>query len=214
MSFALLVATAGLMATAGVDRSLISGLAVTIQAMPDPIAVDGVAFTVQRVTGRDVPLLVRRVETAWQAQGSELRQLRQGEWTLLSRLTSGDLELVQWRPTTDGAELLWSRLDPAAPAQRMPETRVRLPAGCTWGRSVSGSSGRQRYLQRSAHCARSASSLSVLMQESLRAQGWELHSSSDQGLLARRKGVEGVLGLSPLQRGATWLIWLQVEAGP
>lgn len=196
----------------GFEAQLAAGLTVTIDRIPEPVAVDGIPMTVHRVTGAGVPELARRIEAQWRSQGSEVKALQQGSWTLRSRMLGAKSEVVQWRNGPEAPELLWSSLDATGPLQPKPDAGLALPAGCVWGRSVSGSSGPRRYLQRSARCTLSVHELSLQLQHSLPSQGWRLRSATDRGLLLDRPGVEALLSLDTHQgEQATWLTWLRVE---
>jgi hypothetical protein len=211
---ALLLAAAGALAFAGVERELLAGLAVSVDPVPETVVIDGLGMIMQRVTGSGVPDLIRRIEARWRGQGSQIQQLDQGGWVLRSRIHGKHSEVIQWRSTASDMELLWSRLDVAASVQPEPAKLFALPAGCAWSRSISGMSGHQRYLQRSARCSHGASDLARSLRASLSSQGWQVHSASSQGLLVRRAGVEGLLSLNVQQEGLTWLVWLQVEGVP
>jgi hypothetical protein len=194
------------------ESRLAAGLAVAIERVPEPVAVDGVPMTLQRVTGAGVPELVRRIEELWRSQGSEVRALNQGVWILRSRMQGTKSEVMQWRNGLDISELLWSSLDAAGQVQPIPEAGLTLPAGCAWGRSVAGSSGQHHYLQRTARCTHALRELSMQLQRTLPPQGWRLRTANDHALVLERQGVEGILSLAA-QPGdpATWLTWLRVE---
>lgn len=194
----------------GIDMT--AGLNITVDRIPEPVEVDGVAMTVQRATGTDVMRLARRLEASWRVQGSEIRTLQQGEWTLLSRLSGSRSEVIQWRASAATRELLWSSINVAATASSIPDAGISLPTGCTWGRSVSGSGRQQRYLQRSARCTQSGSVLSRQLRRSLPHLGWRIVNATDGSLLVEQKGMQGLVSLTvhPGEQG-TWLTWLRVE---
>jgi hypothetical protein len=122
---------------------------------------------------------------------------------------------VQWRIGVQEPELLWSSVDAAGAIQPALDAGLTLPATCVWGRSVSGSSGPHRYLQRTARCSLPMHELSTLLQRSLPSRGWRLRSSSEHALLLDRAGVEGLLSLTAQDTDpATWLTWLRVEQSP
>jgi hypothetical protein len=208
----LLVASVPAIPVSAFEARLAAGLAVAIERMPEPVAVDGVPMTVQRVTGAGVPELVRRIEALWSSQGSEVKDLKQGVWILRSRMHGTKSEVLQWRNGQGSAELLWSSLDAAGQVHPVPEAGLALPAGCVWGRSVSGSSGQHHYLQRTARCTHAPRELSKQLQRTLPPQGWRLRTTNDHALVLERQGVEGILTLAA-QPGdaATWLTWLRVE---
>ena len=201
-------------ACAGLDTTLATGLAVNVESVPEPISVDGVSMTVQHVTGTGVAELVRRIETSWRRQGSELDRRQQDSWNVLSRLHGGYSEVLQWRTHIRDPELLLSLVDLRKPVLSLPAAGLILPAGCIWGRNITGSAGTQVYLQRSAQCPHSLHALSMQLQQSLSAQGWTVRVASDTGLLVGRAGAEGFVGLSAQgDKSATWVTWLRVERG-
>ncbi len=200
---------------AGFEPQLTSGLDIVISSIPEPVNVDGVQMVMHHASGAGVPELVRRIETRWRAQSSVIQSMQQGNWTLRSRLQGAASEVVQWRKTPGGYELVWSSLNAAANPLPAVDSGLALPSGCKWGRSVSGRSGQGHFLQRSARCTHPASEMSSLLQRSLPSQGWQLRATSERGLLLSRPGMEGLISLS-VQAGdrSTWLTWLRVERKP
>jgi hypothetical protein len=215
-SLLLIIASAPVGAlSASMDASLAAGLAVTIDRIPEPVAVDGVWMTVQRVTGSGVPELARRIEARWRSQGSQVKEQQQGRWKVRSRLQGVMSEVMQWHSDTGGSELLVSVLDVQAPVRPLPSMGLTLPAGCIWGRSISGISGTQSFLQRTARCPHSIQPLSLQLRHSLPTQGWRVRWATDSGLQVERAGGEGFISLST-QAGdrATWVTWLRLESNP
>jgi hypothetical protein len=206
------VAVLAVPASQAFETHLIAGLAITVDRIPEPVAVDGVAVIIHRATGVDVPELARRFEALWRSQGSAINALQQGSWTLRTRMLGAKSEVVQWRIDRNEPELIWSSLDAAGSVGSTPDAGLRLPASCSWGRSISGRSGASQYLQRTARCTCSAQELSLQLQRSLQLQGWQVRTASDNSLLLDRLGAEGLLSLTagPGDR-ATWLTWLRVE---
>ncbi len=193
------------------EAHLAAGLAVSIDRIAEPVSVDGVSMQLQRLTGVDVPVLARRVEALWRSQGSQIRSLQQGAWTLRSRMLGTKVEVLQWRSSAGAPEMLWSLLETGA-LQPVPQTDLVLPAHCKWGRSVSGQAGQRHYLQRSARCALPIGELSAQLRHMLPLQGWKVRSASDGGLLLDRQGDEGMIFLSePADDLTTWLVWLHVR---
>jgi hypothetical protein len=208
----LLLAASAVLAVPEIDRALTTGLALAVDPVPEALVVDGVPMTVQRITGRGVDELLERVESSWRRRGSQVRRMQLGEWTLLSRMNGSKSEVLQWRGGKDGQELLWSQLDSRSQPQPAPMSQLVLPAGCVWGRSVSGVSARQHYLQRSARCSDTPQRLSRLLRASLVSQGWQIDAASEQGLLVRRASSEGVISISEQSgSGSSWLVWLQLK---
>ena len=165
------LAAAGALAGQIIDQRLMAGLKVQVDAMAAPVVVDGVAMRVQRITGAGVPELIRRAESLWQQQGSTVKTLQQRDWSLSTRMNGQVSEVLQWRGRGQGAELLWSSLDTSV-KPRPANSGPRLPAGCVWGRSVSGQAAVQSYAQRTARCRQSPHELAVQLRQSLPSQGW------------------------------------------
>jgi hypothetical protein len=176
-------------AAAGFEPHLTSGLDIVIDRIPEPMTVDGVQMVMHLASGTGVPELARRIESWWRSHGSVIKSMRQGDWTLRSRLQGAASELVQWRSGPAGNELVWSSLDAASYVLPVADSGLTLPAGCNWGRSVSGSSSKGHFLQRSARCTQPVQELSLLLQRSLTSQGWQLLSASDRGLLLFKRAI-------------------------
>jgi hypothetical protein len=198
----------------GMSR-LAAGLAVHTDPVPEPMAVDGVAMTIHRVTGAGVPELARRIEADWRRQGSPVHTHQQGGWTLRSRIHGHSSEVLQWRTSLEGPELLLSSLDARSVARPTPDANIQLPPGCKWGRSISGKSQQHSYIQRSARCPLSVKALRPDLLASLSREGWRIRSRSATGLLVERGGEEGLLVLSTQSGDAsTWLVWLHTQISP
>jgi hypothetical protein len=201
--------------TSAFEPHLSVGLDVVIDRIPEPLLVDGVQMVMHLARGADVPELARRIEAQWRSHGSNIQSLKQGNWTLRSRIQGAASEVLQWQTGPSGHELVWSSLDAAASVLPVADSGLNLPAACLWGRSVSGHSSEGHFLQRSARCTLPAQELSLLLQRSLPSQGWKLLSASERGLLLERPGKEGLISLSAQAGGrATWLTWLRVEHNP
>jgi hypothetical protein len=215
-SLLLFAATASVIAASpALDTTLVAGLAVTIERIREPFAVDGVLMTVQRATGAGVPELARRIEAAWHRQGSRIETRQQDSWIVLSRIRGRNSEVLQWRSDTRGAELLLSSLDLQEPIRPVPVTDLTLPASCTWGRSIAGNTSDHFYMQRSARCRYSRQALSLQLRQSLPTQGWSIRTATESGLVVARAGSEGFIGLSIQEGGAvTWVSWLRVDRNP
>jgi hypothetical protein len=195
------------------DAAMTAGLAISIEKIPEPFIVDGLAFTAQRAAGKDVPELARRMAARWRAEGSAVKTVQQGEWSMHTRLQGAYSEVLQWRGRASTYELLLSSVNVRRVATAAPDPGLLLPAGCAWMRSVSGGSD-HRYLQRSARCNRAASELAAALRSMASQQGWRIRSFNDSGLLMDRSGSEAMLSLSPDPGAAgTWLVWLRVDHG-
>lgn len=199
-------------AVPALEPQLARGLSVRAEKVGEGVVVDGLRLSMERFTGEDVLQLAERVEAAWRMQGSQIRALRQGEWTLRSRLLDTRSEVVQWRAAEGGGEMLWSSLDVRASLQPVPDAGLVLPAGCLWLRSAWGESTGHHYLQRSARCRQSRDQLAGQLQRAMEADGWVVRSKGRDGMLLDRAGVESLLSISTSTGDqATWLVWLRVE---
>jgi hypothetical protein len=195
----------------GLDARLITGLVLNIDRISEPLIVDGISMTVQRVTGAGATELARRIEANWHRQGSAVKTNQQGAWTVLSRLQGPTSEVLLWRTTAAGPELLLSTLDVRAPIRPMPATGLTLPAGCNWGRSTSGWNGGQSYIQRSARCTQTMHALSLQLRHSLPLQGWTIRLATADSMHVDQAGAEGFISLSVQDEDhATWLSWVRI----
>lgn len=194
----------------GFGADMTAGLNVAVDRIPEPIEVDGVAMTALRVTGRDVSLLALRLEASWRAQGSQVKVIQHGGWTLLSRLSGPRSEVIQWRMSSGTSELLWSSADITRSASPVPDAGISLPTGCVWNRSISGRDRQRQYLQRSARCTQSRHVLSQQLQSSLPKTGWRIVNAADGSLLVERLGTQGLISLTAEDDLGAWLTWLRV----
>lgn len=209
-----IIAFAAAAVTTSLAPRLSAGLAITLEQVPEPVAVDGVSITIQRATGKDVPALVRRIEESWQNEGSQVTRLAHGNWNITSRFKGASSEVLQWNTGNPLPELLLSVLDVRSAVRPAIPTGLQLPPGCAWSRSISGSSVNQSYLQRSARCLQSISTLSAQLQKSLPAQGWRVLAVTDSGIQIKRNGADGFLSFASVPGdSAIWLSWLRVEPG-
>jgi hypothetical protein len=211
----LLAATAPALAVNPGMARLAAGLAVHVDPVPEPMAVDGVAMTIHRVTGAGVPELAHRIEADWRRQGSDVHTHQQGGWTMRTRFHGETSEVLQWRNSEEGPEMLLSSLDTRSAVRPAPDARFQLPSGCEWGRSISGTSQQHSYMQRTARCPHSIPVLSTNLLASLSRQGWRIRARSATGLLVERNGEEGLIVLSTHTGDAsTWLVWLHTQVTP
>lgn len=185
------------------------GLDVRLEALPEPVTVDGVVFEIQFASGRDVPELARRVELRWRQQGSHLQHLQQRGWQLLSRWEAGHSELLQWRGEGTGARLIFSRLDTTRAPVRPGRGPLVLPTRCAWGRLIQDRS----QVLRSAFCRLSLAELQWQLRVRLAAQGWSVRHETDVTFEVSRAGESARLTLSAGARaGESALLWAQAGA--
>jgi hypothetical protein len=185
------------------------GLDVTIEGLPEPVAVDGVMFEIQVATGTDVPQLARRVEQRWQQQGSMVQRLQQRGWQLLTRWVEGRTELVQWRGEGGAAQLIFSRLDTLRRPLRRARTSLRLPSGCAWGRLIEDRS----HALRTAFCSLGLPDLLRQLRTSLLAQGWSIRHETAGLFEIEREGASARITLAAgAQRDESTLVWAGISA--
>jgi hypothetical protein len=190
-------------------------LHVYVDALREPILVNGVPLEVSRVTGRDVSLLAKRLNQKWSEESGShgVRTEVHGAWTILSRIHDAGLEVVQWRGSGKDAELLWSRGDLKSRFQSPARVGLRFPAACVPGRTVSGKVDAHSYLQRVAACVGSPRATLSAVRAIAGSQGFEVRSRDGQ-LLARDRATETTVLAWPSAgagASATSLVYLQLN---
>jgi hypothetical protein len=189
---------------------------VQIDALAEPVYVNGHPLQIHRAVGSGVGLLVEALRRQWiQESGVDhLREDTRGGWSIISRLLDGSLQSLQWRGTGQDSELIWSSNNLQARTRRSPGVVLRLPRDCIAGRTVHGNTGAGPYLQRTTRCARSPGAILSSISSHARGQGYAVRSG-DGMLLASGKGMEvvvvaGTTGASILPSGSA-LVYLQVQ---
>ncbi len=192
----------------------VRGLQVTLEAIAEPVQVDGVSMRLQVATGPDVQRLAARIEQRWRAEGSVVERQQAASWQVRARLERGRNEVIQWRGAGDAAQLLHSTVDVMrAPATAAPPP-FALPAGCTWLRSVRGAAGRERFEQRTATCGMSAERVITSLHGLLSAQGWTIEHAGPDGARLMHAGSEGLLRVTAGEGvGRSTLAWLGLRTG-
>jgi hypothetical protein len=190
-------------------------LRVHVDAIAEPILVNGLPLMVSRATGIDVGRLASRIDQKWREESGDhgVRFSTHDNWRILSRIQGDTLEVAQWRGTGSDAELLWSRTDLLTKTRLPAQGGIRLPTGCVPGRTVSGQIVGRRYSQQSARCMASPITTLADMRESALGQGYAVLLREGQ-LLARNKTSEiTVLAWSSGDAvpNATSVAYLQVE---
>lgn len=188
------------------------GLDVRIEAIAEPIEVDGLSLLIQRATGPDVDKLARRVSDSWRAAGSSVQQLSDGGWQMVSRWQGKHTELLQWRGAGPAAELLYSRLDAYRVTAPPRFAELPLPARCAWGRQIAGRAGSNRYQQRTALCRGTTAAVVPELQALLAGDGWQWRLAAAGVMEVSRGPVQGlvVLGTGP-GKAQCWLTWVGHE---
>jgi hypothetical protein len=200
---------------AGSDPWTWHDLRVKVESSAEPILVNGLPLAVRRVTGSDVRLLAKRLEDKWREESGVrgVRSATHGNWMILSRLHDAGLEVVQWRDSGGGAELLWSRGDLPARIQLPGRTGLRFPPGCVPGRIVSGRIDSRKYVQQAARCKGSPRNMLSAVKASADRQGYEVLSRAGQ-LLARNGTSEVTvlaIGSADAPAGGTSLVYLKLD---
>lgn len=189
------------------------GLELVVQQPGGITLVDGIPVAIRRVQGTGVELLARRIAARWREAGA-VQELHQGSWRILSRWIGGRSELIQWRGEGPDAELLYSMLDPrvsAGQAAGLP----RLPAFCSWGRTIRESAGQTPYRQATAWCRRSSTNVSGILSDSLRRAGWTVRAQTGSMLAIARGDTAGSLLLVPADgQNGNWVVWITAPSGP
>lgn len=180
------------------------GLDVRLEALPEPVTVDGVVFEIQFASGRDIQELARRMEHRWRQQGSLVQRLQQRGWQLLSRWEEGRSELLQWQGEGAGAQLVFSRLDTTRAPARPGRGPLVLPARCAWGRLIQDRS----QALRTAACRLTLPELQLQLRARLVAQGWSVRQETGVTFEVSRAGQSARLTLSAgSQAGESALVW-------
>lgn len=178
------------------------GLQVNIERIDGAIAVNGLAMSVSRATGTDVPLLADRLVAHWRIEsGSEsIRIFRCCGWNVASRLASGASEVIQWRSST-GGELLKSTANIGATASIVPAPRLPLIADCDWSTPVHGRVAQRLFLQVTARCNLAPSHALDIAARRLANQGWHWQRSGPLVLRAELNGIQAELIAGSMPQG-------------
>jgi hypothetical protein len=204
----------GISASAGLESW--RGFDVQIDAMSEPVYVNGYALQIHRAVGSGVGALVGAMRKQWIRESGvdHVRADIRGDWSILSRLVDDKLQSLQWRGTGPGSELIWSSNNVQARSWSGPRVLLGLPAGCLAGRTVHGNTRTGNYLQRTARCARSAGAILSSLSSYARRRGYAVRSG-DGMLVANGHGTEilvvaGKTEASTIPSGST-LVYLQVQ---
>lgn len=189
------------------------GLRLQVDAVDEPVFVEGVALHIRRVTGRDVPRLAMRVQERWARQGARIQQHASQSWQITARWAGTRSEVLQWRGDGDAAELLHSWFDTArtvAPRQAPP---FRLPAPCAWQRHAAGAAGAQRFLQWSIRCEGERRRQWLAIKARIRQSGWTTTRETAQTLDLRQGDTQAMLLQAGTYPGAP-LSFTWIQAAP
>lgn len=190
----------------------LAGLAIQVDALPEPVRVDGATFRIQRAVGASAPELVERIRQRWQAQGSLVRESTAGTWRLLSRWRGQTSELLQWRIAEQGPEVVLSTYQPGSAGAPSRQSAFQLPANCAWGRTISGKAGQAAFEQSSAYCTGSPRSGWTGIVGQLKRSGWRVLSSTAVSVHADRRDHHAVLTLASRSGEAGFgLVWLDMS---
>jgi len=195
------------------EKRDLGGLAVTVEAIPEEVIVDGLAVNITRASGAGVAQLAQRLQVRWRTEGSVVHAQQMDGWNIASRLDQGRNELLQWRGEGERAELLHSFLV----IDRQPRGRARapfaLPRACAWGRVIEGVSGGSAFEQHAAHCETPAQALTAALQPRLQGLGWSIRRRSDAVWELQRSSDHAQLALIDGPARGSSLVWLRVHAG-
>lgn len=199
---------------AAIERRDLSGLAVTVEPIPEEIVVDGLALHITRAGGAGVPRLAQRLQSRWRTEGSAVHAQEVEGWSIASRLDQGRNELIQWRGEGEDAQLLHSSLSTGQHPRRRATAPFGLPGACAWGRVIEGVSGRSTFEQHTARCTATTALLTAALQSRLQSQGWSIRSRADAVWDLQRPGDHARLTLlNGPAPGDVSLVWLRVLPG-
>lgn len=193
----------------------IAGLDVHVEALPDPVVVDGASFLIRRATGPSTSELVERVRLRWVAQGSATRAFQSGPWRVISRWSGDTSEVLQFRTVEGIPEAVHSTYRPDTGKARVRSAPFSLPANCAWGRSISGRTSGSAYEQLSAYCRGSPETGRKSMLALLREAGWQVQGTGMSAFHVTRTDHEALLVIARTTGGGGYgLIWMDVlESG-
>jgi hypothetical protein len=186
------------------ERNAWRDLDVAVEELSGPMSVDGLAMSVLRAVGSDVPELVRRIGARWhkESDADRIRALAHEQWSILSRIHLGNSEVMQWRGSGEQAELLWSTTDLRQRPGSLPQRAVTMPAGCFWNRSVHGQEHGREYLQSNARCSLSSDHVLRTLISELQREQWSVRSTGGNLIVANRGRMAVRIAIAPLTRAA------------
>lgn len=192
-----------------VEARDLRGLAVVVEHIAEPIAVDGVAMHIQRLQGRDIRRLAQRIEERWRAERSPIQQSAHNGWQIRSRWVGLHSEVIQWRQTGEQAELVFSWFDVSLRPEPPAAAPVALPPRCMWIRSIAGKAAHHRYRQMTARCRVAPAQLAHQLESTLMRHDWAVvHRSNATWDLARRHERARVSLMSVAADGESAMVWL------
>ncbi|MFO1504451.1 MAG: hypothetical protein U1F39_11665 [Steroidobacteraceae bacterium] len=189
------------------------GLAVHIETVDGALGINGLPLSVSRATGTQVLQLVERLLRQWRSE-SGAAAVRTEEccgWSIASRFHDGNPQVIQWRDTAAGAELLWSVADVRAVKKDSAETSVPLPAGCTGSPPVQGQVAQRRFLQYTARCTAGVKPLLESIARDFARHGW-VWQRRGSSLQAQQGAVQAqaiALGVREAGREVTALVLVE-----
>lgn len=192
------------------EVSDLAGLDLQVDAMSEPVQVDGAVFRIRRASGAAVADLVERIRQRWRTQGSPMRESKAGDWHLLSRWRGQTSEVLQWRVADDGPEAVLSTYLPGSAAVRITRIPFTLPGNCAWGRIISGRAGSAMFEQHSAYCTGSSRPGWAGILAQLARSGWHVNASTAESVHAIRRGRQAVLTRAARAGNAGFaLVWVE-----
>lgn len=198
-SAALLLCPLGASAAGAELQQAARNLAVTVEPLDGATAVNGLPITMTRVVGRNVPELAQELMKRWRGQSGEdsVKTVHCCGWTFASRIRSGTSNVIQWRASPEGGELLWSELRVSGSAPSAPVPSLPLSVLCDWTAPVHGQVAGRRFLQIAARCRRDPTTALESMIPNLSSHGWKWRRGGLLILQAQRGPVQLQLLASP-----------------
>jgi hypothetical protein len=180
------------------------GLSVEIEDLDGVTGVNGVPLGISRAVGSDVPMLADRIIRKWNIDSGKdsVRLIHCCGWAIASRIHTRDSQVIQWRRTDAGDELIWSATRLAASVPAVPRITVPLPSDCARGTPTHGVIAGRRFLQLSAHCSLDTPAIVTLLVRRMSSEGWQLQRRSPALIQAQRGRVQAQLIASPAVHGA------------
>ena len=141
---------------------------VVAEALPSSLRINGLAVEVLQLRGPGLPALIEVTGRQWAAAAQA-----QGPWQQVSHLSAQTSEVLQWRPTADGFEALYSRLA-LNQAPRLDSTfGLQLPALCNPTGQLDIGSTEVPVVQLTAQCGGRRAPLQALLSAAATRSGWQ-----------------------------------------
>jgi hypothetical protein len=190
------------------------GLAVVVESIAEPVAVNGLPVHVTRAHGPEVATLAQRIADRWRSERSMAQQIQHQGWHVLSRWNGVRSEVLQWRNEGAEAELLFSWLDATQKPRVMAAPPLALPFHCAWSRTVEGESRRGRFSQHLAHCRAAPNRLAPEIAAALARKNWiVVHRRGQEWDVVRERQQARVVVVAGVSPEESALIWTSMPEG-